>query len=264
MSAKSLRGLPLDTAFGSLRAGWLAWLLALVAGTGVIAADNEPKFAPTSAYETRPLEGWTIRVLSQFPVDEPKLFDETWTLLRYQLIQVVRVVPAEAVEKLRKIPIWVELNEPHHPCMAYHPDSGWLRAHDMNPEKGRAVELANARNFLSWTKQQPWMVLHELAHGYHHQFLEGGHENAELENALTRAKEEKLYDKVLHINGRTDRHYALTNQAEYFAEQTEAYFGTNDFFPFVRPELERHDPRMYDLMRHLWGIDVRPREKAGS
>ena len=29
---------------------------------------------------------------------------------------------------------------------------------------------------------------------------------------------------------------------EYFAEASEAYFGTNDFFPFVRIELRRHDP----------------------
>ena len=38
---------------------------------------------------------------------------------------------------------WVELNEPHHPCMCYHPDAGWLRAHDMNPEKARSIEIAS-------------------------------------------------------------------------------------------------------------------------
>jgi hypothetical protein len=233
-------------------------LLFGVPSNEAVAGEDGPKFAPTSAYESRPLEGWTIRVLSRFPVDEPRLFDDTWTLLRYQLLQIVRVVPPAAVEKIRTIPIWLELNEPHHPCACYHPDAEWLRAHDMNPEKAKGVELANARNFLSWTKQQPWMVLHELAHGYHDLFLEGGHDNPDLAEALIRAREARLYDKVLHINGRDDRHYALTNQAEYFAEQTEAYFGTNDFFPFVRPELKRHDPRMHDLVRHLWGVDSPP------
>ena len=40
---------------------------------------------------------------------------------------------------------------------------------------------------------------------------------------------------------------------EYFAESTEAYLGVNDFYPFVRAELNRHDPRMYRLLRKIWG-----------
>jgi hypothetical protein len=40
---------------------------------------------------------------------------------------------------------------------------------------------------------------------------------------------------------------------EYFAETTEAFFGTNDFFPFVRSELRRHDPGGYELLKKLWG-----------
>ncbi len=80
-------------------------------------------------------------------------------------------------------------------------------------------------------------------------------ENADLAAALSAAKDEKLYDDVLHINGRRQRHYALTNQMEYFAEQSEALFGTNDFFPFVRSELEHHDPRMFSLLNRLWRPD---------
>jgi hypothetical protein len=59
---------------------------------------------------------------------------------------------------------------------------------------------------------------------------------------------------VLHINGRPRRHYALNNDQEYFAEATEAYFGTNDFFPFVRAELEKQDPEMYRLLGEVWGV----------
>jgi hypothetical protein len=40
---------------------------------------------------------------------------------------------------------------------------------------------------------------------------------------------------------------------EYFAETSEAYFGTNDCYPFVRAELKPHDPRMYELLGKLWG-----------
>ena len=54
-----------------------------------------------------------------------------------------------AVEKMRKIAVWVELKEPHHPCMCYHPDAGWLRGHDMIPDKAalKVEGVANARNF---------------------------------------------------------------------------------------------------------------------
>lgn len=224
----------------------------------VHAADKNAQstpFEPTDQYAVREIEGWKVYLNKKFEQDDPELCAQTLTLLKVQLYQIVRMVPATAVEKVRKIAIWVELAEPHHPCMCYHPDPGWLREHDMNPDKARCVEVANARNFLTWTKQQPWMVFHELAHGYHHQFVAGGFDNPELAAALAAAKDEKKYDDVLHINGRRQRHYALTNQMEYFAEQSEAFFGTNDFFPFVRSELEQHDARMYELVRQLWLAD---------
>ncbi len=173
--------------------------------------------------------------------------------LQQQLYSIDRRLPPSAVEKLRKVKIWVEFKEPHHPCMAYHPDKAWLARHDMNPEKAKCVEIANSETFLSWTIPQPCMVLHELAHAYHDQFLEGGFECAELKAAHEAAAEGKAYEMVLHINGKKQKHYALNNPMEYFAEATEAYFGTNDFFPFVRSELAEHDPRMFELMGKLWG-----------
>ena len=39
---------------------------------------------------------------------------------------------------------------------------------------------------------------------------------------------------------------------EYFAEATEAYFGANDFYPFVRAELKEHYQKRYALMERLW------------
>jgi hypothetical protein len=142
--------------------------------------------------------------------------------------------------------------------MCYHPDAGWLRSHGMNPAKAGAVEVASARNFLSWTVAQPWMVLHELAHGYHDQVL--GFDNAEVRACFDAAVSAHLYDSVLGFDGKKRRHYALTDPKEYFAELTESYFGTNDFYPFVRAELKQHDPRAFDLVEKLWGVR-RPAEK---
>lgn len=213
------------------------------------------KFDPTDRYETRQIEGWSVIINKGFLADHPELAKQTLELLRVQLYQILRTLPKKVDDPLRTIKIWVEFNEPHHPCMAYHPGADWLRENGMNPEKAKCVEIANAKNFLEWTIAQPWMVLHELAHGYHDLFLEQGYQNPDLDAAFGHAKQAKIYESVLRINGRDDKAYALTNSMEYFAEATEAYFGTNDFYPYVRSELERHDPQLFTLLKRLWKVD---------
>ena len=51
---------------------------------------------------------------------------------------------------------------------------------------------------------------------------------------------------------RMDRAYALTNPQEYFAENTEAFFTHNDFYPYTRDQLKEHDPEMFALLEKLW------------
>ncbi len=216
-------------------------------------------------YQTRRIEGWQVWVNGGFLAVQSELAERTLELLGHQLYQVTRVVPPVALSKLRTIRIWVEEDEPHHPCMAYHPDPDWLREHGMDPRKARCVELANARTFLDWTIQQPWMLLHELSHGYHHQFLEDGYGNPRVKAAYDHAMEARLYERVLRYGGQEEKAYAATNPMEYFAEASEAYFGTNDFFPFVRIELKRHDPMAVEMLEAAWGVKpAGAREKALS
>lgn len=238
-------------------ATWLAVLLALPAMGGEASspantsAEAAAPFAATETYEVRQIEGWKVLVQEDFPRLEPGLCEETLKVLDGQLHEAVRRVPGAAVEKLKQVTIWVELDEPHHPCMAYHPSPDWLREHAMNPDKGGCVEIADARNFLRWTIDQPTMVLHELAHAYHDRFL-GGYGNPEIAAAYRRAQEAKTYESVLHIRGRRERAYAMQNPMEYFAEGSEALFGINDFYPFVRAEFAEHDPEGYRLLLELW------------
>ena len=194
--------------------------------------------------------------------EQKELCDKTLTLLDHQLYQINRIVPNKPRAELQRIPIWIELNDKRFPCCCYHPDIGWLKEHGVNPDKVKGVEIANPKNFLTWTREQPWMILHELAHGYHDIVL--GSDNAELEAAYERMKKSGTYEKVLHWNGQTVKHYALTNSTEYFAESSEAYFGTNDFYPFTRPELQQHDPEMFRLLQKIWGearTSATPEEK---
>ena len=98
------------------------------------------------------------------------------------------------------------------------------------------------------------MILHELAHGYHHRFIEGGHENAQISRSLGRSKEAGLYGEVDHAAGKKRAHYAATNPMEYFAESSESYFGRNDFYPFDRDELKAYDEATLHLMEKFWRV----------
>jgi hypothetical protein len=230
-------------------------LLLLSVGPTFAAAPppRKPAWEPESHYIAQSLRGWTVKVNKRLLGKEhDALRKDTLELLDDHLYRITRVVPATALAKLRQVPIWVELAHPRHPCMCYHVSRDWLAQHGMNPAKAGGVELANCRNFLLWTHDQPWMVLHELAHAYHHQVL--GFDHAGVRACYREAMRNKLYESVLHIDGRKHRHYACTNPTEYFAEMTEAYFGTNDFYPFVRAELKQVDPRMFGLLGKVWGV----------
>ncbi len=111
----------------------------------------------------------------------------------------------------------------------------------------KAVEFTNVRIFEAETRRMPNFALHELAHAFHDRVL--GFEREEVKAGGT-------YDRVERQDSegrkRLDRAYAMVNHKEYFAETTEAFFTRNDFFPFTKAELEKHDPEMFKLLDRLW------------
>lgn len=211
----------------------------------------KPAFEPTSSYKVEKIEGFTVRV-SKAALEAKDEYGPAMALLKMRFSEIVRRVPAPALDTLRKIPIWVERDDPQFPCMCYHPDAGWLKDHGLNPEKAKGVELANLKSFVAWSIDQPLMVLHEYAHGYHD--LSFGFDGAVVADAFKAAMDAKLYDEVVYYRGQKKKAYAATNPMEYFAELSEALFGYNDFFPFTRPELEKHDPVGYAMVKKAWGV----------
>ncbi len=205
-------------------------------------------------YKKMQLSDWQLIVHQDLIDQEPKLWGQVRQELKHQFYQIQRRVPANAVKKMKLVPIWVELSERHHPGLVYHPNPSWLKNHAMNPDKARCVEISNAHNFVNWSIAQPYCILHEMAHAWHHQQLPEGFGNKEISLTLQRAKQKILYGPVLHINEKSRQAYAGTNPMEYFAESSEAFFGTNDFYPFVRSELKEYDPEMYDLVGRVWGV----------
>jgi hypothetical protein len=228
-------------------------LIASCAAGPAATPSSTPAYPPTSSYETRQLNGWTLHLSGDFASSPANLAlrDRVLELLSAKLLDVSRAVPPPAYEKLRRVPVWIEVNERGFRAMCYHPSAEWLSAHGYNPDKAGGIEICHADEFLTWTIDQPWMALHELAHAYHHQVL--GFDNPEVAAAHAAAVASHKYDAVMHINGRRVRHYALENPQEFFAESSEAFFGTNDFYPFVRAELREFDPEAYRLMQKLWG-----------
>jgi hypothetical protein len=214
------------------------------------AAPEKPAYEPTSAYSVRDIEGWKVYVHKKLEGEKKELGDETLKVLAMHLYDVSRMVPRPALGRLRETAIWVEADNPQVVCMCYHPSRGWLEGHGFNPEKAGAVELGKPRNFLDWTHHQRAMVLHELAHAYHHKVL--GYDNPDIKAAYKRARESGTYDPVLYYDGRKKKAYAMNNDQEYFAELSEAYFSTNDFYPFVRPEIKEHDAQMFDVLKKVW------------
>jgi hypothetical protein len=204
-------------------------------------------------YRTQHIDGWTVLFAEDLVRERSRVYEAARAELTSQLDSISRVVPDAPLAAIRKVKIWVHTTSPGTVCMAYHPGADWLREHGMEPAMAKCVEIGSASKFVSWTYEQPWMVLHELAHAYHDQVLPRGFDNPDVKAAYAEAMLAKRYESVRHWDGAMVRAYAATNEREYFAECTEAYFGTNDFFPFVRGELMNADPDGYALMKKEWG-----------
>jgi hypothetical protein len=206
------------------------------------------------------VEGWTVHVNPALLENEKAATDKALELLQKQLGEIVRVVPAPAVAKLREAPLWFSPEYPNiRPTAEFHPSADWLREHGRNPAMAKGIEFTDIRDFEKEMNRMPNFALHELAHAYHNRVLPGGFENAEIKAAFERAKASGKYDRVerWYGNGRAntfERAYAMTNPMEYFAESTEAFFGRNDFYPFTREELKQHDPEMFALLERLWNL----------
>lgn len=202
----------------------------------------------------REIEGWKVHV-------DPALIDgphrdegaKALAMLANHLQRIKILVPEKPLAKLQTIELWIEHHHPRLGAMQYHPSADWLRDNGHDVRLAKKVHITRAAELLSREQmlKHPAVILHELAHGYHDQVL--GFDHPEIIAAYEKAKESGTYENVLLYTGQTVKHYGLTNHKEYFAEATEAYFYRNDFYPFVRAELERHDPTMYAVLKKVWG-----------
>jgi len=202
-------------------------------------------------HELRSIRGWRVHVDPALLAAEDALSERVLELLDHRLFDVERALPQRALRRLKEVEIWMDLEDGDVPGGVYHPSREWLVEHERDSRLARCVQFGNAENFLAWSHDQPWMVLHELAHAYHHQVI--GYDDEGVLDAYRAAEASGDYGEVLRCNGSREVAYAMSNVQEYFAELSEAYFGVNDFYPFVRAELREHDPRGFAALEEAWG-----------
>lgn len=243
-------------------------MLEILQTLGILTMLAEPAsppataFAPTSSYTMARIGGYEV-LWSKRAVAEPALRAEVQREMERQFQHMHEKLPAPALQQLRAVRVWVELDAKPNGAAEFHVDRAWLRDNGYNPEKVGGIEINNMKNFIAWSRDaQPCMLLHEMAHAYHHRVL--GEHHAGIANAFEAARSAGLYASVAHVKGGRRRAYALTNHKEYFAEASEAYFGRNDFFPFDRDELKAYDPRTYTMLEQAWSAAKPSTEDADA
>jgi len=202
----------------------------------------------------RQIEGWTVYIdPALIHGKHKKMGARALAMLGDHLRRIAVLVTGERLKKLKRLEIWIEHHHPELGAMQYHPSVDWLKKHGHDPRLAKKVHITKAQTLLSRHQmiKHPWVILHELAHAYHDQYL--SFDDPRVKQAYQAAKQTGIYEKVLLYTGKRVRHYGMTNHKEYFAEGTEAYFARNDFYPFVRAELKEHDPRLHDLLQEIWG-----------
>ncbi|MHA7628621.1 RICIN domain-containing protein [Corallococcus sp. M7] len=215
--------------------------------------------SPVPTYQTQTVEGWTVRIDDRLLTAANKpLTDKALVLLAAQLKEVVRIVPAGPVAQLRKVTLWLSPPYPNEPQAArYHAGDVLLRQSGRSLAMLKSIEFSNVLIFEKETRRMPVFVLHELSHAYHDQVL--GWEHAGLAAVYARAMASKSYECVERSRGPNgpqtfEPSYAMVDVGEYFAENSEALFGRNDFYPFTREELGKHDPDMLALLQQVWKV----------
>lgn len=204
------------------------------------------------------MEGWTVYI-------EPALLDsakqpdgqKALDMLHNHLERVAVLVPEPALTKLRKVGIWIEVDHPLTDIEPgpYHGYGGWLADNGWDIRMENCVHVTKASSLLDrhHMLKHPFVIFHELAHGFHDEQMEDGFNNKQVLKAFKSAMAKGLYDQVKYYKGQTVKAYAATNQMEYFAELSEAYFYRNDFYPFLNVQLKEHDPEGHALMVEVWG-----------
>lgn len=228
-----------------------------------VAADTAPDTYATGTIEPgthdcvedryTPLRvtGWDVCVETTV-LESSRISEAMMAALASDLARVSVEVEPAVLGILQGVRIWVEADADW-PGGVYHPSATWLTNNGYPAHWARSVQVGNASNYVAWRAIQPAIVLHELAHAWHHQQL--GYDHPGIRDAYEAAMARGEYTTVAYAGGGYAEAYATVDEREYFAELSEAWFWTNDFEPFTRAELEVFDPGGAAVIEDAWHLD---------
>lgn len=200
-------------------------------------------------YTARVIQGWAVCIETTV-LDDAAHGEAVLALLESDLSHILTVLEPEVSGFLQGVRIWVEHDHADWGGAVYHPSATWLEENGYPTHWAESVQIGSTADYLSWTEIQPAIVLHELSHAWHHQSL--GYDDASVQQAYDAALASGIYDSVPYAGGGKSTAYATTSVQEYFAELTEAWFWENDFYPFVREELQSFDPVGAAMVEAAW------------
>ncbi|MCI0640936.1 MAG: hypothetical protein L0Y72_27000 [Gemmataceae bacterium] len=211
----------------------------------------------TPGYQPMLIEGFTVVISKEClkHKDDEMYERKPLDVLEGELKTIVKLMPEKTVNVLRNILIWVEWNEsvdlgngrPGTATAVYY--GGHQRsmlAKGMHPFQAGSVTIHKLKALTE--EHQPkrdsgrCVILHEIAHAVHYQLV--GRDYLPVKLAYKQAMERKLLEP---------NSYAATNESEYFAEMTCAYFDQLNYYPRTRSDLKKHDTVTFKLMEATWG-----------
>ena len=180
--------------------------------------------------------------------DQAQIWTPFLHKVRKGLQTVLLILPESAVAKLR-ISVHIRIFDILD-CGPELPDGAnaeaWFQPQWVEGERqGFVGYCASAR---SWT--QHWMnraMLHELAHAWHWAHIEDGYDNEEIID-----KYEEALETFDNTNDEDESYYWTTNEREFFAEFTQAYWLNNHEPPRTRTEMWGFNR----FLMSMWGTDI--------
>ena len=150
------------------------------------------------------IEGWTVAV-------DPRLLKgphaakgrKSLQALEDRLRMIRLIVGKKALVGLQEVKVWIELEHGGQTFNQYHGDVKWLIKNNYDPRMVGHVHISSAAILLSRKSlaRHPYVILHELAHGYHFQILPDGYNEPRIKAAYEAAVKAGNYEKVLSYQG---------------------------------------------------------------
>ncbi|HJO99675.1 MAG TPA: hypothetical protein QGF85_07675 [Acidimicrobiales bacterium] len=204
-------------------------------------------------HERHQMSWWTVYV-ECLVYDTPGLAESLIGYTRDQMATAADRLPSTSIGTLRHTPVWIDVsfNDPENMAI-YMEDVQDPGSVDLPYVNGIRVSAEAIKEELAYEESEGFAI-HELAHAWHCMAYDPCWSGTRIMSAYAAAMSDDLYDSVPYLYGGNERAYAATDDAEYFAELSEAWFDTNDYFPFNRDEVRAHDPNGAKVVEAAWRL----------